>query len=194
MERHSAAADQEHSIIGAVVIGAVVTGTVAIGAVAIGMAVIGMAVIGAGANSSFPVDLVFRSSTGIPITGTIRTVTNTATTAIQGTVTTAIQGMATTAIQGTATTAIHGTATAIRGTGITATKETATATTKATATAAIKDTTTAITGHKKSDRYRRDAANEWRLVQKLVLFKRARVHVCLDHVAGIIINPNRSTM
>ena len=63
-ERHSAAAHQEHSVTGAVAIGAVVTGMAAIGAVAIGAAVVGAAT-----NSSLPVDLVFRSSTGIPITG-----------------------------------------------------------------------------------------------------------------------------
>ena len=78
-ERHSAAAET-----GAVAIGAVATGAVATGAVAIGAAVIGAAVIGAAVtNSSLPVDLVFRSSTGIPLTGTIRT----ATTAIKGTAT-----------------------------------------------------------------------------------------------------------
>ena len=86
-ERHSAAA---------------ATGAVAIGAVAIGAAV---------TNSSLPVDMVLRSSTGIPLTGTIRT----ATTAIKATATA-------TATKGTAITAIKGTATA------TATKDIATAT------------------------------------------------------------------
>ena len=64
----------------------------AIGAVAIGAAV---------TNSSLPVDMVLRSSTGIPLTGTIRT----ATTAIKGTATaTATKGIATaTATKGIAT-------------------------------------------------------------------------------------------
>jgi hypothetical protein len=63
-ERHSAAA---------------ATGALATGAVATGAAVTGAAV----TNSSLPVDMVLRSSTGIPLTGTIRT----ATTAIKGTAT-----------------------------------------------------------------------------------------------------------
>src|SRR5580704_9646450 len=66
----------------------------ATGAVAIGAAV---------TNSSLPVDMVLRSSTGIPLTGTIRTAT------------TAIKGPAT-ATKGTATaTAIKGIATATNG-------------------------------------------------------------------------------
>ena len=76
-ERHSAAA---------------ATGAVATGAVAIGAAV---------TNSSLPADMVLRSSTGIPLTGTIRT----ATTAIKATAT---------ATKGTAITAINGTATATK--------------------------------------------------------------------------------
>ena len=185
-ERHSAAAHQEHSVTGAVVIGAGVTGMAAIGRVVIGagvtgMAAIGAAVIGAATNSSLPVDLVFRSSTGIPITGTIRMVitasplTATATTAIQGTAITAVKGTATTAIKATALT------TATKGT---------TATTKGTATAATKGTATVITGYRKSARYRRDAANKWQLVQKLPLFEIARVLVCLDHVARFVVNAN----
>jgi hypothetical protein len=35
-------------------------------------------------------------------------------------------------------------------------------------------TATAITGYRKSDRYRRDAANKWQLVQKLLVAKIAR--------------------
>jgi len=67
-ERHSAAA---------------ATGAVTTGAVAIGTAV---------TNSSLRVDMVLRSSTGIPLTGTIRT----ATTAIKGIATaTATKGIAT---------------------------------------------------------------------------------------------------
>ena len=169
------------------------------------MAVIGAAVIGAAANSSLRVDLVFRSSTGIPITGTVRTVTNTvitaspltatATTATQATAITVTQGTAITAIKGTATTATKGTTVTTKGIAPAATKDTTattkgiapaatkdttattkgiapaatkdtTATTKDIATAATKDTATAISGYKKRDRYRRDAANKWRLVRK----------------------------
>ena len=109
---------ERHSAVAAT--GAVATGTVAIGA--------------AVTNSSLPVDLVLRSSTGIPLTGTIRT----ATTAIKGTAT-AIKATAT-AIKGIATAAAtKGIATATATKGIataTATKGTATATaTKGTATA-----------------------------------------------------------
>jgi hypothetical protein len=100
-ERHSAAAQREHSATGAVVIGAVATGAVVTGAVATGAVVIGAVVTGAvaigavvtgavvtgaviigaaiGGAMDFPmtnpflsVDLVFRS-TRILITGTIRT-------------------------------------------------------------------------------------------------------------------------
>ena len=104
----------------------------ATGAVATGVAV---------TNSSLPVDLVLRSSTGIPLTGTIRT----ATTAIKGTATaTAIKGTATTATatKGTATaTAIKdiATATAIKGTATTAT--------------ATKDIATATNGRSKKGKY-----------------------------------------
>jgi hypothetical protein len=35
-------------------------------------------------------------------------------------------------------------------------------------------TATAITGYRKSNRYRGDAANKWRLVKKLLLFEIAR--------------------
>ena len=181
-ERHSAAARREHSATGAVVIGAVATGAVVIGAGVIGAAGVGAAGIGAApmANPFLSADLVFRSSTGIPITGTIRTVTNTIITASPVTAT------ATTAIQGTATTATKGTATA-------ATKGT-TATTNGTATAATKGTATAIPGYRKSDRRRRDAANKWRLVQKLLLFEFARVLVRFDHVASSIVNANHGIM
>src|SRR2546429_3506934 len=74
---------------------------------------------------------------------------------------------ATTAIQGTAITATKATAltTATKGTTAT-TKGTATAATEGT-TATTKGTATAITGHRKNARYRREAANKWRLVQQL---------------------------
>jgi hypothetical protein len=192
-ERHSAAAHQEHSVTGAVVTGAVVTGMAAIGAVAIGMAAIGAAVIGAATNSSLPVDLVFRSSTGIPITGTIRMVitasplTATAITAVKGTATTAIKG--TTAIKATAlTTATKGTTATTKDTTA-ATKGIAPAATKDTATATTKGTATAITGYRKNARYRRDAANKWRLVQKLH-FEIVRVLVRFDQFASVIVNAN----
>jgi hypothetical protein len=194
-ERHSAAAHQEHSVTGAVVTGAVVTG-----AVVTGMAAIGAAVIGAATNSSLPVDLVFRSSTGIPITGTIRMVitasplTATAITAVKGTATTAIKG---TAIKATAlTTATKGTTATTKGTATAATKGTmattkgiAPAATKDTATATTKGTATAITGYRKNARYRRDAANKWRLVQKLH-FEIVRVLVRFDQFASVIVNAN----
>jgi hypothetical protein len=92
------------------------TGTIATGTVAIGAAV---------TNSSLPVDLVLRSSTGIPLTGTIRT----ATTATKGIATAAAtKGIATaTATKGIATAAAtKGIATATATKGIataTATKE-----------------------------------------------------------------------
>src|SRR4030095_15718493 len=38
-------------------------------------------------------------------------------------------------------------------------------------------TATAITGYRKSDRYRRDAANKWRLVQKLLQDRVIRVKI-----------------
>jgi peptidoglycan hydrolase-like protein with peptidoglycan-binding domain len=79
-------------------------------------------------NPFLSVDLVFRSSTGIPITGTIRTVTNTIITAspVTATDTTAIKATDTTAIKATDTTAIKDTATAIKDMA-TANKDTATA-------------------------------------------------------------------
>jgi hypothetical protein len=60
-----------------------------------------------------------------------------------------IKGIATAATKGTAMAETEGT----------------TATTKGIATAATKGTATAITGYRKSKRYREDAANKWRLVQ-----------------------------
>ena len=92
-ERHSVGAHRGHTATGAAVIGglvviggavaigaAVIGGLVVIGAVATGAAVIGgLVVIGAvatgAATSPFlSADLVFRSSTGIPITAIIRTI------------------------------------------------------------------------------------------------------------------------
>jgi hypothetical protein len=174
-ERHSAAAATGAVATGMAAIGAVVTGMAAIGA-----AVVGAAVIGAATNSSLPVDLVFRSSTGIPITGTIRMVI----TASLLTVT------ATTAIKATAlTTATKGTTAITKGTATAATKGT-TAATEGTATATTKGTATAITGYRKNARYRRDAANKWRLVQKLPLFELARVFVRFNQIASVIVNAN----
>src|ERR1700719_2648634 len=99
----------------------------ATGAVATGAAV---------TNSSLPVDMVLRSSTGIPLTGTIRT----ATTPIKGTATTATKGTATTATKGTVT------ATATKGTATTVIKGTATAT-------ATKGIATATNGRSKKGKY-----------------------------------------
>ena len=83
---------------------------------------------------------------------------------------------ATTAIQGTAITATKGTTAITKGT---------TATTKGIAPATTKGTATAITGHRKNARYRRDAANKWRLVQKLPLFEIALVLVRFDDASLI---------
>ena len=63
------------------------------------------------------------------------------------------------------------------------TKGIATAATKGTAMAETEGTATAITGYRKSNRYRGDAANKWRLVQKLLLFEIVRVLMRCDHVA-----------
>jgi hypothetical protein len=91
--------------------------------------------------------------------------------------------------KGIATAATKGTTATTKGIATAATKGT-TATTKGTATAATKGTTattkgiaTAITGYRKSERYRGDAANKWRLVQKLLLFEIVRVLMRCDHVA-----------
>jgi len=113
-ERHSAAA---------------ATGAVETGAVETGAAV---------TNSSLPVDMVLRSSTGIPLTGTIRT----ATTAIKGTATA-------TPTKGTATTAIKGTATATPTKGI----ATAKATKGITTATATKGIATASNGRSKKGKY-----------------------------------------
>jgi hypothetical protein len=52
-----------------------------------------------------------------------------------------------------------------------------------TAMAETEGTATAITGYRKSNHYRGDAANKWRLVQKLLLFEIVRVLMRCDHVA-----------
>src|SRR6266576_4451321 len=54
------------------------------------------------------------------------------------------------------------------------------AATKGTAMAETEGTATAITGYRKSNRYRGDAANKWRLVQKLLLFEIVRVLMRCD--------------
>src|SRR6266540_3917139 len=65
-----------------------------------------------------------------------------------------------------------------------ATPTLATAIPVATATATeTEGTATAITGYRKSNRYRGDAANKWLLVQKLLLFEIVRVLMRCDHVA-----------
>src|SRR4029077_16879428 len=47
-----------------------------------------------------------------------------------------------------------------------------------------------ITGYRKSKPCRGDAANKWRLVQKLLLIEIVRVRVHLDSVARVIVNAN----
>src|SRR4029453_17985826 len=106
------------------------------------------------------------------------TATPTLATAIQ--VATATPTLATataTETKGIATAATKGIATAA------ATKGIATAATKGTAMAETEGTATAITGYRKSKRYRGDAANKWRLVRKLLLFEIVRVLMRCDHVA-----------
>src|SRR4029453_8160256 len=95
------------------------------------------------------------------------------------------KGIATAAATKGTTATTKGIATAAPTEGTTATtKGIATAAaTKGTAMAEIEGTATAITGYRKSDRYRRDAANKWRLVQKLLLFEIVRVLMRCDHVA-----------
>jgi hypothetical protein len=98
--------------------------------------------------------------------------------------------------------ATKGTTATTKGIATAATKGIAMAETEGTATAAIKGTAmaetegtaTAITGYRKSDRYRGDAANKWRLVQKLRLFELALVLVRFDHVASVIVNANDGIM
>jgi hypothetical protein len=94
----------------------------------------------------------------------------------------------------TATTKGIATAAATKGTAMAETEGTATAATKGTAMAETEGTATAITGYRKSDRYRGDAANKWRLVQKLGLFEFARVLVRFDHVARCIVTATHSIM
>jgi hypothetical protein len=84
-----------------------------------------------------------------------------------------------------ATTKAIATAAATKGT---------TATTKAIAMAETERTAPAITGYRKSDRYRGDAANKWRLVQKLPPFEIAFMPVRFDQVASCVINANDSMM
>jgi len=139
-ERHSVGAHRGHTATGAVVIGGlVVIGAVAIGMVATGMVAIGAAVIGglvaigavatgAATNPFLSEDLVFPSSTGIPITVTIRTAT-VRTPMGTGMTLPTVTAMIITALPltGTDTTAVKATATAVKATG-TATKATGTAT------------------------------------------------------------------
>src|SRR5947208_8733324 len=100
-----------------------------------------------------------------------------------------------TAIPGATATATEtkGIATAAATKGTTATtKGIATAATKGTAMAETEGTATAITGYRKSNRYRRDAANKWRLVQKLLLFEIVRVLMRCDHFASVIVNADHN--
>ena len=86
------------------------------------------------------------------------------------------------------------TAAATKGTTATTKGIATAAATKGTAMAETEGTATAITGYRKSDRYRGDAANKWRLVQKLGLFEFARVLVRFDHVARCIVTATHSIM
>jgi hypothetical protein len=83
------------------------------------------------------------------------------------------------------------TATETKGTTAT-TKGIATAATKGTAMAETEGTATAITGYRKRDRYRGDAVNKWRLVQKLLLFEIVRVLMRCDHAAGPLLQGPRT--
>ncbi len=86
------------------------------------------------------------------------------------------------------------TAAATKGTTATTKGIATAAATKGTAMAETEGTATAITGYRKSDRYRGDAANKWRLVQKLRLFELARVVVRFNHVSHVIVNANHCLM
>jgi hypothetical protein len=86
--------------------------------------------------------------------------------------------------KGIATAATKGTTATTKGIATVATKDTAMAETEGTA--------TAITGHRKSKRYRGDAANKWRVVQKLLLFEIA--FVLVRHVASFITNTDPNAM
>jgi len=101
-----------------------------------------------------------------------------------------------TVTKGIATAATKGIATAAtKGTAMAETEGTATAATKGTAMAETEGTATAIiTGYRKSKRYRGDAANKWRLVQKLLLFEIVRVLMRLDHVARFIVHAKHGIM
>src|SRR5438093_7494296 len=140
-ERHLVGPPRGHTATGAAVIGAVATGMVATGAAAIG----DIMVDSLETNPFLSADLVFRSSMGIPITVTIRTIITTTVLTHMGTGMTlrTVTAMVITAVPltGTATTAVKGTGTAVKDMA-TATKATAMAV-KGTA-MAIKGTDTAI--------------------------------------------------
>ena len=74
------------------------------------------------------------------------------------------------------------------------TKDIATAATQGTVMAETERTATAIIGYRKSKPYRGDAANKWRLLQKLLLFEIVRVLVRLDPVASNIVNTDQGIM
>jgi hypothetical protein len=102
--------------------------------------------------------------------------------------------MATPTLATATATETKGIATAAATKGTTATiKGIATAATKGTAMAETEGTATAITGYRKSNRYRGGAANKWRLVQKLLLFEIVRVHnVTFTSAAMRVRNKDRS--
>src|SRR5438094_5304549 len=121
-ERHSVGPPRGHTATGAAVIGVVATGAAVMGAVAtgvaaIGAAAIGVAAIGVATNPFLSADLVFRSSTGIPITVPIHTATVPTPMGTDMTLRT-VTAMIITALPltGTDTTATKATATAVKRT------------------------------------------------------------------------------
>ena len=134
------------------------------------------------------------------VTASLLTATGTPTVATPIPATTAIPTLATAIPAATATptlaTAIPvatATPTETKGIATAAATKGTTATTKGTAMAETEGTAPAITGYRKSDRYRGDAANKWRLV-KLPPFEIAFMLLRFDHVARFIVNANHSVM
>ena len=121
----------------------------------------------------------------------VATVTPTLATAIPMATATAATKGTTATTKGIATAATQGTAMAETEDTTATTKDIATAATQGTAMAEIEGTATAITGYRKSKPYRGDAANKWRLLQKLLLFEIVRLLVRLDSVASVIVNTDQ---
>jgi hypothetical protein len=138
---------------------------------------------------------VIPAATATPTLATvIRVATVTPTLATVIPVATVTPTLATAIPVATATAATQGTAMAeTEGTTAT-TKDIATAATQGTAMAETERTATAIIGYRKSKPYREDAANKWRLLQKLLLLEIVRVLVRLDSVASNIVNTDHGIM